>query len=407
MASSDGLAASSPLQDRTNQPTAPATLESMEEELTRLKSLLDSFSTRRGRGRGKRMRDDTSSDADHNPKKSKTEPATDYFAYGQVLGRFLGCHVTLHHVIEYGCHMDTALSGDEGETKPRLEDAWKIVCSKFAGFHEYLLELSKDPSTRRGIIKQMTLGMDSVRSADTSTCKRGVPDWLLEDPASKLEPALPNKKDKIYRGMAHPEFAAALTPMGWEACESTWKEIVEGEKQIAPDQLPRFIFPCAQVFPIDKEPTDPAWGAVLANTCKGEVVLRAAKAIYMGPEAALETDGYHKGKPGNASIIGLTTFTPRTVAGVVTQVRFALSSKQDWNKMDGDFNYEEFFLDDPRPFRRRRTGQRHHRAVEQLSLVLQNHGPPLAQTASGPSALAQIKAARAAQKRADAAAAAA
>jgi pyruvate-formate lyase len=56
MASSDGLAASSPLQDHTNQLTAPATLESMEEELTRLKSLLDSFSTRRGHGRGKRMR---------------------------------------------------------------------------------------------------------------------------------------------------------------------------------------------------------------------------------------------------------------------------------------------------------------------------------------------------------------
>lgn len=50
------------------------------------------------------------------------------------------------------------------------------------------------------------------------------------------------------------------------------------------------------------------------------MVFQAAKAIYMGPDAALEGDGYHKGKPGNASIIGMTSFTPRTIAGVVTQV---------------------------------------------------------------------------------------
>jgi hypothetical protein len=61
--------------------------------------------------------------------------------------------------------------------------------------------------------------MDSVRAADTSTCKKGVPDWLLEDPVDKLEPPLPNKKEKIHRGLAHPAFARALTPMVWEANE--------------------------------------------------------------------------------------------------------------------------------------------------------------------------------------------
>ena len=46
---------------------------------------------------------------------------------------------------------------------------------------------------------------------------------------------------------------------------------------------------------------------------------KAAKAIFMGPSADLEADGYHKGRPGNASIIGLDTFTPRIISGVVTQ----------------------------------------------------------------------------------------
>jgi hypothetical protein len=47
---------------------------------------------------------------------------------------------------------------------------------------------------------------------------------------------------------------------------------------------------------------------------------QSAKAIYMGPDSALERDGYHKGRPGKASIIGMKTFTRRVIAGVITQV---------------------------------------------------------------------------------------
>ncbi|KAJ7799439.1 hypothetical protein B0H14DRAFT_2903029 [Mycena olivaceomarginata] len=83
---------------------------------------------------------------------------------------------------------------------------------------------------------------------------------------------------------------------------------------------------------------------VLDNALEGEVPLQAAKAIFMGPDAALEGDRYHKSRPGNASIIGLVTFTPRTIAWVVAQVYFALSSKQDWYKTEGDhFSYKKFF----------------------------------------------------------------
>ncbi|KAF8214954.1 hypothetical protein K438DRAFT_1800510 [Mycena galopus ATCC 62051] len=274
----------------------------MEKELSDLRGLVDGFTSRRGRGRRKRARDDDTSN-DPDPKKSKTTSGTDYFAHGQVLSRFLGSHVSLVRVMQYGCHMDTALSGDEGETDMKLENAWKIVCERFAGLHQYLLELSKEPSTCRAIVKQMTTGMDSVRTADTSTCKRGVPDWLLEDPLAKLELPLPNKKEKIHRGLVHPTFTAALTPMVWEANESTWNKILKGEKELTADQLPRFLFPCSQVFPIGQDLTDPAWGDVLMNACKGEVLLRAAKAIFMGPDTALEGDGYHKGKAGNTSII--------------------------------------------------------------------------------------------------------
>ncbi|KAJ7832566.1 hypothetical protein B0H14DRAFT_2802930, partial [Mycena olivaceomarginata] len=49
---------SSPLQDRTNQPAAEAApdLVTLQGEIVRLKSLVDTFSSRRGRGRKKRAR---------------------------------------------------------------------------------------------------------------------------------------------------------------------------------------------------------------------------------------------------------------------------------------------------------------------------------------------------------------
>ncbi|KAJ7837871.1 hypothetical protein B0H14DRAFT_3870283 [Mycena olivaceomarginata] len=144
----------------THWPSVVADLERLENEIVHLKGLVDAFSSRRGRGRKKRARDDDDESEDPDPKRSKAAPGADYFAYGQTIGRFLGCHVALSEVVAYGCHTDTALSGDEGETDQRLEDAWKILCQKFPGFHQYMLELTKDPTTRRAIVKQMTLGMD-------------------------------------------------------------------------------------------------------------------------------------------------------------------------------------------------------------------------------------------------------
>ncbi|KAJ6451832.1 hypothetical protein C8R47DRAFT_1169717 [Mycena vitilis] len=301
--------------------------------------------------------------------------------------------------------MDTALSGDEEEPNERLDKAWKILCSKFPGFHARLLNLSGDPVTRRAIVKQMTLGADSVRSADTSTVKRGVPKWLLKDPLAPLEPPLPNATSKAHRGLVHPAFATGLTPMTKAANTSTWTQVLEGEIHLTGDQLPGFIFPCGQIFPIDKPLDDPAWADVLENACKGEVCLRSAKAIYQGPEAALEGDGFHKGKPGNASIIGLSTFTPRTVANVITQVRFGLSSMAEWNKMEGDhFDYEEFFWTIHDLFKDEELGA----SIISLwnKVVFGNAKPSNAgPAASGPSALSIIQAARAAKKAAAAPAA--
>ncbi|KAJ7645361.1 hypothetical protein B0H17DRAFT_1148441 [Mycena rosella] len=288
------------------------------------------------------------------------------------------------------------MSGDEGETDVKLNEAWGILWRKFPGFHEFLLSLTNQPVVRRAIERQLTSGMEDVRSQDTATLKRRVPSWTNEDPKIPLDPPLPSLKEKVYRGMVHPVFARLLTPMECEANEATYLEFTTGVRHLTGTQLPRFIFPLNQVFPVGEPPTDPAWAEALDNALKGEIVLRSAKALFMGPESALEGDGYHKGKPGNAEIINLTTFNRCVCAGVVVQVYFSLSAEQEWHKNDGPhFNYEDLFWTIYGLFDNDKWGKEiialWNKVVLGKAAGVQSAPAPL-----GPSHLEQLKTARAA-----------
>ncbi|KAJ6474793.1 hypothetical protein C8R45DRAFT_1159929 [Mycena sanguinolenta] len=387
---------SSPLRDSTNTTLTPAEIEAMKRDLENLRGLLKGVTKKRARGR-KRVGNDGDTEPntdDQEPtakkkRKSDKDTATDYVEYGRVIGRFLGPFVNISKVIRYGLTADAAMSGDEGETDARLDEDWKILWGKFPGFHEYLLSQSTEPT----IIRAMTKGMESSRQQDTSTVKTGIVRWLHKDPTTPLDPPLPNIKSKTHRGMAHPTFAQRLTPIEWAVNEETFQEIVEGKKVLESTQLPAFIFPLDQVFTVGTALDDPIWGDVFDNALKGEILLRAAKAIFMGPSADLEVDGYHKGRPGNASIIGLDTFTPRVISGVVY---FGLSSMHEWNKKDGvHFDYEDFFwtihglFDDDEEWGKG--------IIALWDRVVLGKCQPAPAVVSGPSALEQLKAARAAR----------
>ncbi|KAJ7871994.1 hypothetical protein B0H14DRAFT_3860517 [Mycena olivaceomarginata] len=393
-----------PLEDRTNVPET--SLEAKDREIVHLKTLIEGFTKKKGRGRKRALyvwscydymatvlilfpraiRQATRTLRGGAAKRSKADATpTDYIAYGRTVGRFLGPFVNIGHVVEYGCTADAAMSGDEGEVDEQLAGAWKILWGKFPGFHEHLLSLSNQPVPRRAIIKQLSTGHEGVRSDDTATLKRKIPEWLTKDKA----PARPS--------------SGLLTPMEWLPDESTWTEILDGTRHIKSDHLPAFLFPLDQEFPVDIEDLeDDAWIMVLDNALKGEVPLRAAKAIFMGPDAALEGDGYHKGRPGNASIIGLVTFTPRTIAWVVAQVYFALSSKQDWYKTEGDhFSYEKFFWTICGLFDEKEWGNEIIALWNRVVLGTVAVAAPVA-AACGPSNLERVKAARARKRAAGA-----
>ncbi|KAJ7459232.1 hypothetical protein FB451DRAFT_1405876 [Mycena latifolia] len=408
-----------PLQNTTNTPaaplaTAPATAE-LEAEISRLKGLVAGFTKKRGRGR-KRVRDESTPDDDNEDtptpsKKAKGSDALDYVGYGRVIAWFLGPFVDISEVIQYGTKRDTDMSGDEREPDARLAEEYKILWEKFPGFHTFLLSITNQPVVRRAIERQLTAGMEGVRSEDTSTLKSRIVLWLYKEPTTPLDPPLSSLKLKAVRGMAHPVFARLLTPMEWAATQETWLEIVGGTKHLKGTQLPAFIFPFGQVFPVGTALDNPVWLGVLDNALKGEILLRSAKALLMGPEAALEGDGYHKGRPGNASVITMTTFSRRICAWVVVQVYFSLSSKQEWHRRDGDhFDYEELFWTIYGLFDNEKWGKEIIALWNKVVLgKAAGNAPANASSASGPSALEQIKAARAAAEAAaaDVAAAAA
>ncbi|KAJ7743221.1 hypothetical protein B0H16DRAFT_1463856 [Mycena metata] len=244
---------------------------------------------------------------------------------------------------------------------------------------------------------------EGARTNDTAMLKNKILVLLHKDGSTPFDPPLASTKVKAHRGMAHPTFAKALTPMEWPASQTTWSEILEGTTTVTSDQLPVFLFPLDQVFPVGADRTDAVWLDVVDNALKGKVVLRSAKAMFMGPESALEGDGYHKGRPGNASIISLLSFTPRVIAWVTTQVYFALSSKQDWYRTDGDhFNYEDFFWNIYGLFEDKEWGQEIIALWDKV--VLGTKKATVAATpATGRTHLQEIKAARAARRAAGAA----
>ncbi|KAG2739872.1 hypothetical protein P692DRAFT_201728951, partial [Suillus brevipes Sb2] len=116
---------------------------------------------------------------------------------------------------------------------------------------------------------------------------------------------------------------------------------------------------------------------------KSKLLVMGFKAIFTSPSSANEVDGDGDGadiiencrrakrrsdqakvKTCIASIIGMRKVTPRAIAYVVCQIRFALSNITSWRTVDGDFDYQifwnnivDFFEDPPGPAARARMDQ--------------------------------------------------
>ncbi|KAG1788559.1 uncharacterized protein HD556DRAFT_1447769 [Suillus plorans] len=95
---------------------------------------------------------------------------------------------------------------------------------------------------------------------------------------------------------------------------------------------------------------------------KGKILLQGYKAVFTSPSSAKDIEGDSDGadviqnnrraknsfsgikvKKHVAQIIKMEKVTPRSIAYIACQVRFALSSVTSWRSVDGDFDYIQFW----------------------------------------------------------------
>ncbi|KAJ7249707.1 hypothetical protein C8J57DRAFT_1521737 [Mycena rebaudengoi] len=319
-----------------------AVAKRVQEKLTRSK-LTDARSGRKG------------ADENNDPSTGDNPNGDDgtYRAYGRNLARTMGPFINVHPIVEYGV-LQTLLresreDSDEEVPAPtavneiRMAENWAILKAKIPKFADEMVELGGQRKLRKLVCMEIQVGMKGARSDDTASLKRSVVEYLLPPPTRApegqpqpslpvLNPPIAPSGSKAGRGFVHPVTAKLLCPISLPAVDATYMAIQNGEKEVNGTQMPRFMY-SEQFNPDDLE----------EGLLEGHTLRAAVKHIYQGPSAALQPDGFNRGKAGNAALNGVTSLTSRDIAYTACQTRFAMSSVQTWNEMDGAFNYSDFY----------------------------------------------------------------
>ncbi|KAF8182276.1 hypothetical protein BJ912DRAFT_928631 [Pholiota molesta] len=231
-----------------------------------------------------------------------------YPSYGRIYGRqddpFTNIDTVVNFGIKYEITEEDWENGEEQQTLStkdgRLLHSWELLCSIIPDFRRQMLALSDHRKLRKATCQQATM----------------------------------RNKLKNDRGFYHPVTASLLCPIKYPDTPETYADIKAGKLPLTAELLPRFLFPHNHIY----DPTD-----ISKDLLCGHVMYRAAKHIFQGPSSALEEPGAHRGKQGNAAICGITSLSPRMIAYVAIQVRFALSSATAWVAKDGTFSYTDFY----------------------------------------------------------------
>ncbi|KAG2737591.1 hypothetical protein P692DRAFT_201732954, partial [Suillus brevipes Sb2] len=196
-------------------------------------------------------------------------------------------------------------------------------------------------------------GADSARGDDTSKLKSLVADWINRD----LKPAFPvDPEDKYCRGFVSDVCGRLLCPteLDWNSpvVKAGIRDRIDGYV-VTEMSWPAFLY---EKYTADQENLE-------EGLFKSTLLLQAFKAIFTSPSSARDVAGdgdaaniieanrrakkdvfsSKKVKTHVAQIIKMHTVTPRSIAYVSCQLRFALSSVTSWRSVDGDFDYILFW----------------------------------------------------------------
>ncbi|KAJ7238406.1 hypothetical protein C8J57DRAFT_1566117 [Mycena rebaudengoi] len=268
-----------------------------------------------------------------------------YRSYGRNLARTCGPVVRIQPIVEYA--VVTELSEPDPADAPptptrdqvRMLESFKILSATIPKFGEDMIDLGGHKKLRNLVCAEIQEGLGGARSDDTSTLKGTVIEYLIPPappPASgseppteppQLTPHLSPTGSKAGRGWMHPRTAELMCPLKYPANPETYMKIRNNELSVTGLMMPRFMYQDGQVY----DANDLDAGLLEGHTFRAD---RRRHYRQMGTIAV---------RLGMRLSTGVSALTPRDVAYVAIQVRFALSSVQAWSMTDGDFSYTDFY----------------------------------------------------------------
>ncbi|KAG1788883.1 uncharacterized protein HD556DRAFT_1447545 [Suillus plorans] len=267
-------------------------------------------------------------------------------AQGRAICRMVVLYTSLEDLVaENDCRYEEGSPEDNTTEQDRLQHGYIVLMQVLPWLHAKLGQLDIDEC--QDMLKQLKRGADAAHGDDTSTLKDLVASWM--------------------RSFVHDICGNLLCP----------SEVKAGIRDRTVDYIVSENF--WPLFLYEKYMVN--YGNLEQGLFKSKILVQAFKAIFTSPSSAREADGdgdradilennrraqrqlnQAKVKTCVASIINMRKVTPRSIAYVVCQVRFALSNILSWRTIDGDFNYEgfwnnvvDFFEDVPGPITQRRV----------------------------------------------------
>ncbi|KAG1756932.1 hypothetical protein EDD22DRAFT_850367 [Suillus occidentalis] len=275
---------------------------------------------------------------------TKQRKTTYFVSQGCVIRRMVALYISLEDLIAENDRRCEEHWENSTPNQNRLQRGYIAMVQSLLWIHEKLAKL--DVNDTDDMLKKMKRGADAARSDDTSTLKDLIAAWVNET-------------------SVHDVCGNLLCPAKWDWSKGDLDSVKAGirnrtsEYIVSENSWPRFVYEGYSVNGSDLE----------QGLFKSRILVQAFKATFTSPSSAKEADGDGDGATSSKTtgapgghLIRSRKVTPRSIAYVVCQVRFALSSVSSWRTVDGDFDYEafwnnvvDFFEDVPGPVAQRRV----------------------------------------------------
>ncbi|KIK36933.1 hypothetical protein CY34DRAFT_48676, partial [Suillus luteus UH-Slu-Lm8-n1] len=291
---------------------------------------------------------------------------------GRAIRRMVSLYDSIEDLIRENDRRCDTDNDDVTIDQDRLQMGYISLSSAIPWLNERASELDNEDYLH--MLKKLRQGADSARGDDTSKLKSLVPDWINRE--SNPNPPV-DREDKHHRGFVHDACGRLLCPteLDWQnpVVKAGIRDRADGYI-VTEMSWPTFLY---EKYTADQNNLE-------KGLFKSALLVQAFKAIFTSPSSAKDVDGDGDGanviennrrarkdisgkkvKTHVAQIIKMHKVTPRSIAYVACQLRFALSSVTSWRPIDGDFDYLQFWCNIV-DFFERAPGRLAQRNVKQL-----------------------------------------